>query len=316
MTAAEKIPVGISSCLLGNEVRFDGGHKRNDYIERTLGLYFEFTPFCPELESGLGVPRPPIQLRMFDDGIRSVGVRDHAMDVTDKLRACSSAQHRWLSGLCGYILKKDSPSCGMERVRVYRGDNAARNGVGLFAQDIIVNFPLLPLEEEGRLGDPHLRENFIQRVYVYHRWRELCRDRLTPHRLTVFHSRHKLIAMSHDQNDARELGKLAAQADADNIDEIAGSYVSGLMKCLKKIADRGNHVNVLQHVQGYLKKKLDADDKAELTETIERYRLGQIPLIVPITLLKHHFRKQPDPFIGRSYYMTPYPAELTVLNEI
>ncbi|MGR9114132.1 MAG: YbgA family protein [Gammaproteobacteria bacterium] len=311
-----KIPVGISSCLLGQQVRYDGGHKSNDYIRQTLGEYFEFIPFCPEVESGMSIPRPPVQLRYTDRGIRCVGAKDHSIDVTDQLNTCSERQRHWLQGLCGYILKKDSPSCGMARVKIYKNDYADRVGTGLFAQFLKENFPLLPLEEEGRLGDPHLRENFIQRVYVLYRWQRLCAESVTPNHLTRFHSQHKLIAMSHDQNQAHELGRLAASADKTNIQRVMAQYSLNLMQSLKKIATRGNHVNVLQHIQGYLKKNLDADDKAELSETIERYRLGIVPLIVPITLLKHHFRKQPNPFIEQSYYMSPYPEELTVLNEI
>ncbi|MDO8940729.1 MAG: DUF523 and DUF1722 domain-containing protein [Methylicorpusculum sp.] len=311
-----KIPVGISSCLLGEAVRYDGGHKSNDYVRKTLGEYFQFVPFCPEVESGMGTPRPPIQLRHTGLGIRCVVVKDHTVDVTDSLTSCAAKQHDWLAGLCGYILKKDSPSCGMERVKIYRNDFAERNGTGLFAQHLKTHFPLLPMEEEGRLGDPRLRENFIQRVYVMYRWKQLNEASATPRALTEFHARHKLIAMSHDQNSARELGRLAASADKKNIHQILPVYGAQLMLCLKKTATPGNHVNVLQHIQGYLKKSLESDDKAELCETIERYRLGQLPLIVPITLLRHHFRRQPDPFIEQSYYMTPYPQELTVLNEI
>lgn len=311
-----KIPVGISSCLLGEAVRYDGGHKSNDYVRKTLGEYFQFVPFCPEVESGMGTPRPPIQLRHTGLGIRCVVVKDHTVDVTDSLTSCAAKQHDWLAGLCGYILKKDSPSCGMERVKIYRNDFAERNGTGLFAQHLKTHFPLLPMEEEGRLGDPRLRENFIQRVYVMYRWKQLNEASATPRALTEFHARHKLIAMSHYQNSARELGRLAASADKKNIHQILPVYGAQLMLCLKKTATPGNHVNVLQHIQGYLKKSLESDDKAELCETIERYRLGQLPLIVPITLLRHHFRRQPDPFIEQSYYMTPYPQELTVLNEI
>ena len=311
-----KIPVGISSCLLGQHVRYDGGHKSNDYVRKTLGEYFEFIPFCPEVESGMSVPRSPVQLRYTERGVRCVGVKDHSLDVTEQLNDCAERQRHWIQGLCGYILKKDSPSCGMTRVKIYKADYAERVGTGLFAQFIKINFPLLPLEEEGRLGDPHLRENFIQRVYVLYRWQQLCAGSITPNCLTQFHSRHKLIAMSHDQNQAHGLGRLAASADKTNIAQIAEQYGLTLMQTLKKIATRGNHVNVLQHIQGYLKKNLDAADKAELSETIERYRLGYAPLIVPITLLKHHFRKQPDPFIDQSFYMSPYPEELTLLNEI
>ena len=313
---SNKIPVGISSCLLGEQVRYDGSHKKNDYITQTLGQYFEFISFCPEMASGMETPRPPIQLRQTDSGVRCVGVKDHSIDVTEQLKQCSKNQEHWLQNLCGYILKKDSPSCGMERVKVYTKDYPNRVGTGIFSQHIQEHFPLLPMEEEGRLGAPHLRENFIQRVYIMQRWKQLNEDGLSLNKLTVFHSRHKLIAMSHDQNLARALGKLAASATKDNLQQIGQQYAIDLMKCLKIPASRGNHVNVLQHIQGYLKTQLDKDDKTELIDTIEHYRLGYLPLIVPITLLRHHFRKMPDPFIDRSFYMAPYPEELAALNEI
>ncbi len=314
----EKIIIGVSSCLLGHEVRYDGSHKRNDYILQTLGQYFEFRPFCPELESGLGVPRPTIHLLETDNGVRCVAVKNHSDDKTNLIRDCSARQDDWLQTLSGYLVKKDSPSCGMERVKVYRPNNQPPHkiGVGLFVQHLQSQFPLLPIEEEGRLGNPVLRENFIQRVYVFHRWRHLLEQPHAPRLLTEFHARHKLICMSHDQNLARNLGRVAASADKNNIQEVIAKYGTDLMHCLKKTATRGNHTNVLQHIQGYLKTTLSADDKAEMSETIEQYRLGYVPLIVPITLLKHHFRKAPDPFIQNSYYLTPYPQELAILNEI
>ncbi len=312
----DKIPVGISSCLLGQNVRYDGGHKKNEYITETLGQFFHFIAFCPEMASGMQTPRPPIQLRQTDQGVRCVGVKDQQFDVTAQLQQSASKQAHWLAELCGYILKKDSPSCGMERVKVYKGDYPHRVGTGIFAHYMQTHFPLLPLEEEGRLGDPHLRENFIQRVYVMQRWKQLIESGLSIHKLTVFHSRHKLIAMSHEQNQARALGKLAASANTENLQQVSQQYAEDLMKCLKITATRGNHVNVLQHIQGYLKTQLDKEDKAELIETIENYRLGYLPLVVPITLLRHHFRKNPDPFIDRSFYMTPHPQELAALNDI
>ncbi len=312
----EKIKIGISSCLLGELVRYDGAHKYNSYIERTLGQYFEFRPFCPEVASGMGIPRPAVQLRMVEQQLRCVGVKDHGFDVTEKLQAVSAQQSGWIPDLYGYIVKKDSPSCGMERVKVYKNDIPVREGRGIFAAYLQDHFPALPIEEEGRLGDPALRENFIQRVFVLYRWRQLCQQGLTTHGLMVFHSQHKLIAMSHNQNLARDLGRLVADVRADNLQQVADQYLVQLMACLKIVANRGNHVNVLQHIQGYLKTKLDSDDKQELVETIEQYRVGNLPLIVPLTLLRHHFRRQPDPFIDGSYYMKPHPGELALLNQI
>jgi uncharacterized protein YbgA (DUF1722 family)/uncharacterized protein YbbK (DUF523 family) len=310
------IVVGISACLLGESVRYDGAHKYHSYIERTLGQYFQFRSFCPEVEAGLGVPRPPVQLRAFDGAIRVVGVKDHTFEVGAALQAAAQRQNDWLGGLCGYILKKDSPSCGMERVKVYVDDIPTRSGSGVFAAYLLQHFPDLPLEEEGRLGDALLRENFIRRVFVRYRWLALQQQGLSVQGLMQFHSRHKLIAMSHNQNLAKELGRLIASATAANLQLVAQQYLHDLMACLKIVATRGNHVNVLQHIQGYLKKTLSADDKQELQEIIESYRLGHVPLIVPLTLLRHHFRHQADAFIAASYYMDPHPAELALLNGV
>lgn len=314
--STQKILIGVSSCLLGQEVRYDGGHKNNAYIVHTLGRFFEFVPFCPEFASGMGVPRAPVQLRIIDQETRCVRVDSHQIDVTEQLLDCAQEQNHWIKGLSGYIFKKDSPSCGMERVKVYKNEYPERIGTGVYAQYVMQHFPLMPLEEEGRLGDPVLRENFIQRVYVMHRWQQVIQESMTVDKLIVFHARHKLILMSHNQNYCRALGRLVATANDQKLHEIVDQYGLEMMQCLKQTATRGNHVNVLQHIQGYLKKQLAQGDKVELAETIENYRKGSMPLIVPITLLKHHFRHHPDPFIEKSYYMQPYPGELALQNEI
>jgi uncharacterized protein YbgA (DUF1722 family)/uncharacterized protein YbbK (DUF523 family) len=310
----KKIPIGISSCLLGQNVRFDGGHKRDAYITGTLSHYFEFHPFCPEMGIGLGTPRPTLHLEKIDNAVRCTGVKDNAVDVTERLRDYAEHQKNLHADLCGYILKKDSPSCGMEKVKIYANDIPNRKGVGIYAEEMMRNNPLLPVEEEGRLGDAALRENFIQRVYVLYRWKLMLEIGLDAQSLIKFHARHKLIIMSH--GDYRDLGQLLACVTKANAQEIAGQYILLLMKKLKKVASRKNHVNVLQHIQGYLKKELNADDKAELCELIEAYRRGEVPLIVPLTLLKHHFRKCLDPYIEESYYMSPYPQELKLINQL
>jgi len=310
----KKIPVGISSCLIGQTVRYDGGHKLDAYIAGTLGKYFEFHPFCPEVAIGMGTPRPAIQLVRFGKDIRSVGSKNQEWDVTAALIDYADQEKSAHSVLCGYILKKDSPSCGMERVKVYDSNQPQKTGIGIYAGRMMANNPLLPVEEEGRLGDPKLRENFIRRVYIFHRWKKLMAEGLSPAKLTRFHARHKLIILSHA--NYADLGKLLAGVNKKNVEEIANTYISLLMKILKKPPSRNNHVNVLQHIQGYLKKCLHADDKAELSELINSYRRGDIPLIVPLTLLKHHFRKNPDPYIEDSYYMNPYPAELKLINDL
>jgi uncharacterized protein YbgA (DUF1722 family)/uncharacterized protein YbbK (DUF523 family) len=310
----KKIPIGISSCLLGENVRFDGGHKRDAYITGTLSSYFEFHPFCPEMAIGLGAPRPTLHLIKVDKQIRCVGVKDATFDVTERLRDYANEIKPLHTELSGYILKKDSPSCGMERVKVYTDNQPHREGWGIYAQQMMANNPLLPVEDEGRLGDAGLRENFIQRVYVYHRWQTLLNEGLSIAKLTQFHARHKLIMMSH--GDYQPLGRLLTEAKTENLTQIAEQYSLQLMTMLKKVVTRGQHVNVLQHIQGYLKKELSADDKAELGEIFERYYNGEVPLIVPITLLKHHFRKTPDPYIEDSFYLSPYPQELSLINQL
>ncbi|MFM1897121.1 MAG: hypothetical protein RLZZ385_2195 [Pseudomonadota bacterium] len=315
---ALKIPVGISSCLLGENVRFDGGHKLHSYIEQTLGQYFEFRPFCPELAIGLGVPRKPIRLVRHpgSDTVHCVGVTEPERDFTAALTNIAHEQLPWQQELCGYILKKGSPSCGMERVKVYTSRMPSTDGAGIYAATMMANLPHLPVEEEGRLGDSRLRENFIQRVYVTYRWRQLLAEGLSVGGLVDFHARHKLIIMSRDQRANRELGQLVAATTRGNLGDNAEIYHGRLMTTLKKVATPRNHVNVLQHIQGYLKKQLDKDDKAELVQCIENYRQGLVPLIVPITLLNHHFRRNPDDYIARSWYMQPYPAELSLTNTL
>lgn len=315
---AMKIPLGISSCLLGHKVRFDSGHKHNAYITQTLGEFFSFEPFCPEVSIGLGTPREPIRLVTADNGasVRCVGTRDPSLDVTDALAECGDAQSDWVAHVYGYIFKKDSPSCGMERVKVYTKSSARRDGTGLFAARIIGNFPNLPVEEEGRLGDARLRENFIKRVFLYKRWRDMVENDPAPKDYVDFHARHKLIYMSHNQTRTRELGRLVADIARQDLDTFRDTYIAAVTDLMRKPATKRNHCNVLQHIQGYLKRKLDRDDRAELDETIEHYRLGYVPLIVPITILRHHFRKNPDPYIDRSYYMNPHPRELMLHNQL
>jgi len=312
----QKIKIGISSCLLGENVRFDSGHKKNSYITGVLNDYFEFTPFCPEVEIGLGIPREPIRLISVDDEVRCVGTKNSTLDFTEKLDDIAEKQKHWHDDLCGYIVKKDSPSCGMERVKIYNEGTPIRSGTGIYAKRLMENYPFLPVEEEGRLEDSHLRENFIHRVYIYSRWKTMRNQQFTISHLQEFHAKHKYILMSHNQEKARALGALLADRKDIDLNSLADKYLDNMMSTLKIIATKKNHVNTLQHLQGYLKKHLGADDKAELNTVISDYRNGLLPLIVPITLLRHHFRKYPNDYITQSYYMTPHPGELMLLNNI
>ena len=316
MESSQSIKVGISSCLLGEKVRFDSGHKKNAYITSVLADFFEFLPFCPEVSIGLGIPREPIRLIGVDDTIRCVGTKNPELDVTEKLSDIAQQQASWHKDLCGYIVKKDSPSCGMERVKVYRKNTPERSGVGVYTQQLINNFPFLPIEEEGRLHDHFLRENFIQRVYIYRRWKDMMIRLLSISELQDFHAKHKYIFMSHNQTKARELGAMLAITEETDLTTLANEYLAQMMEVLRCTATKKNHVNTLQHIQGYLKKYLDSDDKAELNAVIADYRKQLLPLIVPITLLRHHFRKHPNDYITQSYYMNPHPGEMMLLNNL
>lgn len=323
MNDNNKIFVGISSCLLGQAVRFNGGHKKNQYIVQTLGEYFEFLPFCPEVAIGLGIPRPTIRLVRDTENAPIQAVTpnipdsDHTLDLANYAESVVE-QVRTLSG---YILKKDSPSCGMERVKVYNLDKPNsppdRDGSGIFVEVIREHFPELPMEEEGRLCDPVLRENFVERVFAYHRWQEMERSGLTAAKLVDFHSCHKYSIMAHDQGVLKTLGQLVAGAGkSDDFAGLCREYIQRLMAAMKQPVMRGQHCNVLQHMMGYVSDAIDADDRAELNDIILRYQQGFVPLIVPLTLLNHHFRKHPHPYIDRQNYLNPHPAELMLRNQL
>jgi uncharacterized protein YbgA (DUF1722 family)/uncharacterized protein YbbK (DUF523 family) len=323
MQAPGPIPIGISSCLLGEAVRYDGRHQRDAYIVGTLGAHFRFVPVCPEVAVGLGIPRPPI--RLVADGTgppRALGIRDAALDPSDALRAYGRRMAGELGDLSGYLFKEGSPSCGMERVKVYRptGGAPALRGVGLYAAELMAARPALPCEEEGRLGDPGLREHFLERVYAYHRWRTLLAGGLTPGRLVEFHERHQLALLAHGAEPAQRLGRLVSGAGAARgkaaLAALGAKYGLEFMAVLRRRATRRTHANVLQHLRGYLKRALDAADQAELGEAFSAYRQGQVPRVVPLTLLRHHFRRHPHPDVAGQTYLEPHPAELMLRSGV
>ena len=312
-----KVRVGVSSCLVGAEVRFDGGHKRHAFINEQLSRYFQYVPVCPEVAIGLGVPREPIRLVAGPEHPRAVGVKDSSVDVTQALSDYGRQTARALTDIAGYIVKRGSPSCGMERVKVYTEKGMpGKHGVGVFTRALMEELPLLPIEEEGRLNDPALRENFITRVFVFDRWQKLVAAGMSAKALVDFHSRHKYLVLAHDPGAYKRLGQLIARAGSMPISEHSSAYIAGLMEALREPARRRRHVNVLQHLAGYLKRRLDGADRGELAEVIEAYRRGEYPLVVPLTLLKHHFRRNPDPYIGQQYYLDPHPQDLMLRNHI
>jgi len=265
----------------------------------------------------LGLPRRTIRLQTVNGNVRLVDSKNTDTDHTDKMIAASSAYVRQNHSLSGYILKNKSPSCGMERVNLYNESGMPqKTGVGFFANELLNAQPDLPVEEEGRLNDAGVRENFIQRVFAYHRWQCINRDALSVAALIEFHKRHKLILLAHDQARYRYLGKLVASTRKENLLEKSAEYISQFMQAIKKPATRNRHVNVLQHSMGYLKKQIDKEDKVELLNLFERYAKGEIPLVVPITMLKYHFRKNPQDYINEQFYMNPYPENLMLRNHV
>ena len=313
-----QIRIGISQCLLGEQVRHDGGHKHDPYLTMTLGRFFHWVPVCPEMEAGLGVPRESLNLAETENGIRMRGVRS-GHDITDLMnRFCATrVEHLKSENLHGYIFKKDSPSCGMERVKIYSGKGAPhRKGTGLFAEAFITAFPQLPVEEEGRLHDLILRENFIERIFSYYRWTRLIEKNPRPRDLVEFHSKHKMTLLSHSTQAYGELGRLVAQCGKTIGKELLDHYAALFMQALKKTATAKKHANVLYHLLGYLKKTIDDSDKAELVSCIEEYRIDRVRLIVPLTLLKHHFQRHPVPWVLDQVYLNPYPSELMLRNHV
>ena len=315
MKSPAAIRVGVSACLLGNEVRFDGNHKYNRFIADTLAEYFDFVSFCPEVAIGMGTPREPIRLVDDGSGPRAVGVRNPQLDVTQPLRAYGSTIAQRIEDLSGFIFKKDSPSCGMERVKVYQASGVAvRSGSGLFAQQIMAADPLLPVEEEGRLNDTGLCDSFVTRVYVYARWKALHTTGISKSALLDFHASHKFLVLAHSTEMYRQLGRLLSGLDRVPLDEVACIYIARLMEALGTPATRKRHANVLQHLLGYLENSLDSACRMDLVNAIESYRLGEYPLVVPVRLLQHCFSAHPHPYVNRQVYLNPHPQGLKLRN--
>lgn len=311
--------IGISSCLLGDEVRFDGGHKRDAFLASTLAPFVEWVRVCPEVEVGMGVPREPVRLVAVNGDTRMIATRS-GVDHTDSMRAFAARRTRQLASLNlrGYVLKKDSPSCGMERVKVYDGEGAVpvRTGVGLFAAVLKERFPALPIEEEGRLQDPVLRENFIERIFAYDRLRELFDGRWTLRGLIAFHTAHKMALLAHSTTAYQALGRLVASAKGMARTEVRRRYETSFMQTLARPSTPARHANVLMHMAGHLKRRLDDESRQELARTIDEHRRGLLPLIVPLTLLRHHVRAQGVAYLAGQTYLEPHPRELMLRNHV
>jgi uncharacterized protein YbgA (DUF1722 family)/uncharacterized protein YbbK (DUF523 family) len=314
--ARPPLRLGISMCLLGREVRHDGGHKRDRFLTDTLGQWVEWVPVCPEVELGLGIPREPIRLEGTAASPRLVAPAsgtDHTAAMTRFARA--RVEQLAGLGLAGYVLKKDSPSCGMERVRVHGRRAVARTGVGMFARALMERLPLLPVEEEGRLHDPRLRENFIERAFAYARWQNALAG-MTRARLVAFHTAHKLLLMAHDPEAYRRLGRLVARLRARPLGELVTLYGTGFMEALRTLTTPGRHANVLEHMLGYLTDDLPRAERQELVGLIRDHRRGFVPLVVPLTLVKHHVSRLGVEYLAGQVYLDPHPKELMLRNHV
>ena len=310
--------IGISSCLLGNEVRWNSGHKLDKYLTRTLGQFVEYVPVCPEVEAGFGVPRESFRLVGDPDTPRLITFKSKT-DHTDRMLAWAAKRVKELAkeDLCGFIFKSDSPSSGMIRVKVYNEKGMPHKvGIGMFARAFMAQFPLLPVEDDGRLNDPSIRENFILQIFTMKRWRDNLARKQSMGSLVDFHTRNKLLILSHSQKHYRLMGKLVAAGKKMPIKELYHQYQILLMEALKLKTTIRKNTNVLQHLMGYFKKELSGDEKLELLEIFEQYRSEYVPLIVPITLINHYVRKYDQPYLKQQTYLNPHPLELKLRNHV
>jgi len=314
----QRIKLGISSCLIGEKVRYDGGHKLDHYLKDTLGRFVEWTPVCPEVECGLPVPREAMHLTGSPDAPRLVTVKS-GTDHTDGMKAWAARKMIELkkTDLSGFVFKSKSPSSGISGVKVYDSHGSpVRRGIGIFPKIFMEGLPLVPVEDDGRLNDPELRENFIERVFVYRRWQEYIRTDGSIKGLVSFHTAHKLLLLSHSTRHYTYLGRLVADAKNRKPSDPHSEYIRALMEGLRLIATVKKNTNVLQHIAGYFRKKFSPDEKQELLGIIETYHRGLVPLIVPITVINHYTIKFDDPYLRRQHYLNPHPIELMLRNHV
>ena len=314
----KKIKLGISACLMGELVRWNGGHARDRYLTDILGQYAEYVPVCPEVECGMGVPRETLRLVGHPDNPNLVTSKtniDHTHGMTEWARKRVKELEK--ENLCGFVFKKNSPSSGLYRVPVknFKG-MPQKTGQGIFARVFTEHFPLVPVEEEGRLNDSKLRETFIEQIFTLMRWRETLSKKQSMKNLIDFHARHKLLIMSHSPNHSRMMGKRVAEGEALPLKDVFTQYEILLMWALSLKTTLKKNINVLQHIMGYFKKQLSTDEKQELLEIIEQYRQEYVPLIVPVTLLNHYVRKYKQPYLAQQVYLNPHPIALKLRNHV
>jgi len=312
----ERIRLGVSTCLLGENVRWNGGHARDRFVTDTLGQFVEFVPVCPEVEAGFPIPRETFRLVGDLDRPRLVTTKTR-VDHTERMEAWARQRVSALEkeGLCGFIFKKDSPSSGLKNDKVYNEKGMPlKKGVGIFARIFTEHYPRVPVEEDGRLNDDKLRENFIEQIFTLRRWRETLRGSRGVGRLVDFHTCHKLLVLSHSPEHYRSMGKLVAAGKSMPLDELYDRYENLLIEALRLKTSVKKNTNVLQHLMGFFKQDLSADEKRELLEIFDRYRRELVPLVVPITLINHYVRKYRQPYLEKQVYLNPHPVELKLRN--
>lgn len=310
------IKIGISSCLLGNMVRYDGNHSHDPFLTQTLGLFTEYIPVCPEVECGMSIPREAIRLVGDPENPRLVS-NENNIDKTEAMKTWAEGKLKALEkdNLCGFIFKSKSPSCGLYRIKVYGGKGGfSKTGTGIFARAFTEKFPRVPVEESGRLQDPKLRENFIENIFSLQRWRDLIEKNKTLGGLVDFHSKNKLLILSHSQEHYRNLGKLVGQGKSQDLHTLFDNYEEILLKALNLKTTLKKNINVLHHILGYFKNNLTSPEKEELLTIVDQYRSEYVPLIVPITLIKHYVMKYPHPWLETQTYLNPHPFELKLRN--
>ncbi len=312
------VRIGISSCLLGENVRYDGGHKLDRFLAETLGQYVVYVPVCPEVECGLGIPRESMHLEGDPENPKLVTTRTK-VDLTDRMKRWALKRVKELESedLSGFIFKSRSPSSGMERISVFNEKGQpVKRGVGIFARAFMDHFPHVPVEEDGRLNDPGLRENFIEAIFTLGRWRDLCRGKRTVGNLVRFHTTHKLLLLSHSRKHYTEMGRLVAGGKSLSPAKLYTSYGDLLVQALKVKGTRNKNTDVLMHAMGYFKKVLSTEEKKELLEHLEIYKSGQVPLIVPLTLIKHYIMKYDESYLKDQVYFHPHPLEVLLRNHV
>lgn len=314
----ERVRLGISSCLLGNSVRWNSGHKMDRYLTQTLGQFVDYVPVCPEVEAGFGVPRESMRLVGDPENPRLITFKTKT-DKTDQMLGWARKRVKELEkeDLHGFIFKSDSPSSGMIRVKVYSEKGMPiKKGVGMFAREFMNHFRLIPAEDDGRLHDPKIRENFIERIFALHRWRQTIAKGKNMGNLVDFHTRNKLLILAHSQKHSRKMGKLVAAGRQTPMEKLYAEYEALLMEALALKTTPKKNLNVLQHLMGYFKKQLSKDEKQEVLEVLEQYRQEFVPLVVPITLINHFVRKYDQQYLKLQTYLNPHPVELKLRTHV